>query len=284
MSSILFRVGIFFCLLLLVLMTFPSSLGASTNLTGKFAKYRLSEQVNLPSIPFEQTIGQNVTEMVVQQLSNGSFVTFQIQIANRSVSMRQFFSNGSMVFPIIGATTLSSPNSAANQIRSSFNLTFIQPNTTRTTTPFKLTSQDISFNGSTYSGNLYSGTISMTVNVTRAFNVSQNLPLLPLNIDVSIETFPSDLLYSLTASSIINVPFGSSGTGKFQMTLLSTNLSLGDPIIPPWYAALILILPIGFLGYMIYRRRRAAKRLAQQSSQEKPSYWVHQTWRHWHGV
>lgn len=274
MSSIFLRVGFFLCLLLIVSMTVQSSLSASTNLTGKFAKYRLSEQVNLPSIPFEQTIGQNVTETVVNQLSNGSFVNFQIQIANRSVSMRQFFSNGSMVFPIIGPATLSNPNSTANQIRSSFNLTFIQPNTTRTTTPFKLSSQDISFNGSTYSGNLYSGTISVTVNVTRAFNVSQNLPLLPLNINVNIETFPSDLIYNLTANTNINVPFGSSGTGKFQMTLLSTNLSLGDPIIPPWYAALILILPIAFVAYMIYRRRRAAKRLAQQS-QEKPSYWVH---------
>ncbi len=273
MSSILPRLGIFFSLFLFVSLTVPDSFSASTNLTGKFAKYRLSEQVNLPSIPFEQTVGQNVTETVVDQLSNGSFVTFQIQIANRSVSMRQFFSNGSMVFPIIGSATLSNPNSTANQIRSSFNLTFIQPNTTRTTTPFKVVSQDISFNGSTYSGNLYSGTISMTVNVTRAFNVGQNLPLLPLNINVNIETFPSDLLYNLTASSSINL--GSPGTGKFQMTLLSTNLPLGDPIIPPWYAALILILPIGFLGYMIYRRRRAAKRLAQQSSQEKPSYWVH---------
>src|SRR5713226_2766834 len=135
MSNILLGMGIF-CLLLVVSMTVPSSLGASTNLTGKFAKYRLSEQVNLPSIPFEQTVGQNVTETVVNQLLNGSFVNFQIQIANRSVSMEQFFTNGSMVFPIIGPSTLSNPNSTANQIRSSFNLTFIQPNTTRTTTPF----------------------------------------------------------------------------------------------------------------------------------------------------
>ncbi len=274
MSSILLQVRIPLCLLLIFSMTAPPLFGASTDLTGKFAKYRLSEQVNLPSIPFEQTIGQNVTEAVVEQLSNGSFVSFQIQVANRIVSMRQFFSNGSMVFPIIGANTLSDPNSTANQIRSSFNLTFIQPNTTRTTTPFKVVSQDISFNGSTYSGNLYSGVITMTVNVTRAFNLTQYIPLLPLKIDVIIETFPSDLLYSLTASNNINLP-GSSGTGKFQMTLLSTNLPLGDPIIPPWYAALILILPIGFLAYMIYRRRRAAKRLAQQSSNEKPSYWVH---------
>jgi hypothetical protein len=275
MSGTLLQAGIFCCLLLLVSSVLPNSTGAlPANLTGKFAKYAISETVNIPSYSFEERIGQNVTEIVVRELSNGSLVRFQIQIANRSVATEQVFPNGSMIFPILDLSTLNNPNSTANQIRSSFNLTFIQPGSASTTTPFKLASQDINFNGSTYSGNLYSGAISLTVNVTQAFNLTQYIPLLPLKIDVSIETFPSDLLYNLTASSNINLP-GSSGNGKFQMTLLSTNLPLGDPVLPLWYFALILILPIGFIGYMLYRRRRAAKRLAQQASQEKPSYWVH---------
>ncbi len=276
MSRPLLRAGFFLSILLVSSSMFPNLAGAlPVNLTGKFAKYALSETVNIPSYSFEERIGQNVTETVLRELSNGSLVDFQIQIANRSVSSEQFFPNGSMIFPVLGLSTLNNPNSTANQIRSSFNLTFIQANTTRTTAPFRLTSQDISFNGSSYSGNLYSGTISMTVNVTQAFNLNESgIPLLPLNIDVSIETFPSDLLYNLTATTNINVPLGPTGTAKFQMTLLSTNLPLGDPIIPAWYAALILILPIGFLGYIIYRRRRAAKRLARQASQDKPSYWV----------
>ena len=276
MSKILLRTGVFCCLLLLTLSILPISSGAlPANLTGKFAKYGLSETINIPSIPFEERIGQNITESVLRELFNGSLVSFQVQIANRTVPTQQIFPNGSMIFPVLDFATLNNPNSTANQIRSSFNLTFIQPNSTSTSTPFKLSSQSISFNGSTYSGNLYSGTISMTVNVTRAFNLNQSgIPLLPLNIDVSIETFPSDLLYNLTASSNINL-LTSSGNGKFQMTLLSTNLPLGDPVLPIWYAALILILPIAFIGYMIYRRRRAAKRLAQQASQDKPSYWIH---------
>lgn len=266
-----------FCLLLLLSATLTTSRGASAaNMTGKFVKYRLSEQVDLPSV-FESKISQNVTETILKELSNGSLVNVQIQIANRNVSMPQFFPNGSMIFPILDLTTLNNPNATSNQIRSSFNLTFIQPNTTRTITPFTLTTQQINFNGSSYAGNLYSGTIGLTVNVTRAFNVNQSgIPLLPLNIDVRLLTFPSNLVYNLTATSAINVPFGSSGTGKFQMILLSTNLSLGDPILPlPWYAALTLIIPLGVIGYMIFRRRRAAKRLAQQGNQEKPSYWVH---------
>lgn len=275
MSKILLRTGVFCCLLLLTLSILPISSGAlPANLTGKFAKYGLSETVNIPSIPFEERIGQNITETVLRELSNGSLVSFQLQIANRSVLTQRIFPNGSMIFPILDLSTLNNPNSTANQIRSSFNLTLIQPNSTSTSSPFKLSSQSISFNGSTYSGNLYSGTISMTVNITQAFNLTQHIPLLPLKIDVSIETFPSDLLYNLTASSNINL-LTSSGNGKFQMTLLSTNLPLGDPVLPIWYAALILILPIAFIGYMVYRRRRAAKRLAQQTSQDKPSYWVH---------
>ena len=276
MSRILLKTGIFCCLLLLTFGILPISSGASpANLTGKFAKYGLSETINIPSIPFEERIGQNITETVLRELSNGSLVSFQVQIANRIVPTQQIFPNGSMVFPVLDLSTLNNPNSTANQIRSSFNLTFIQPNSTSISTPFKLSSQSISFNGSTYSGNLYSGIISMTVNVTRAFNLNQSgIPLLPLNIDVSIETFPSDLLYNLTASSNLNL-FSSSGNGKFQMTLLSTNLPLGDPVLPVWYAALILILPIAFIGYIVYRRRRAAKRLAQQASQDRPSYWVH---------
>jgi hypothetical protein len=277
MSGTLLQAGIFCCLLLLVSSVIPNSSGTlPANLTGKFAKYAISETVNIPSYSFEERIGQNVTETVVKELSNGSLVRFQIQLANRSVAFERIFPNGSMIFPVLDLSTLNNPNSTANQIRSSFNLTFIQPGSASTTTPFKLSSQDINFNGSTYSGNLYSGAISLIVNVTQAFNVNQSgIPLLPLNINVNIETFPSDLLYNLTASSNIQLPFSSSGTGKFQMTLLSTNLPLGDPVLPLWYFALILILPIGFIGYMLYRRRRAAQRLAQQASQEKPSYWVH---------
>lgn len=275
MSKILLQAGIFLCILLSTSTTLPNLEGAlPTNLTGRFVKYALSETVNIPSIPFEERIGQNLTETVLRELSNGSLVSFQVQIANRTIPTQQIFPNGSMIFPILDLSTLNNPNATADQIRSSFNLTFIQPGSTSTTTPFKLVSQDINFNGSTYSGNLFSGAISMTVNVTQAFNLTQSIPLLPLKIDVSIETFPSDLLYNLTASSNINL-LSSTGNGKFQMTLLSTNLPLGDPVLPFWYAALILILPVGFIGYVLYRRRRAAKRLAQQANQEKPSYWVH---------
>lgn len=275
MSRPLLQAGIYLSILLLATSAVPNLMATlPANLTGKFAKYALSETVNTPSIG--ETIRENVTETVLRAFSNGSLVGFQIQFANRNMSSEQMFPNGSMIFPILDLSTLNNPNSTAGQIRSSFNLTFIQSNTTRTTTPFRLASQDISFNGSTYSGNLYSGTLSMTINVTQTFNLNQSgIPLLPLNIDVNIETFPSDLLYNLTASTSFNVPFGPSGTGRFQMSLRSTNLPLGDPVLPAWYAALILILPIGFLGYMIYRRRRASKRLAQQGSQGKPSYWVH---------
>ncbi len=263
------------CLILMLLLSYSGSTSAANTVSpGNFAKYRLSELFNFPTIPFEQIIGQNVTETVLKQNSTGSFVEFRIQIANITTTTEDFFPNGSMIFPYIGVNTFSNPNATFNQIRSTFNLTFIQPNSTTVTKP-SVTGQNINFNGSTYQGNLFSSRISMTVNVTQAFNVTQTgIPLLPLNIDLSVLTFPSDLVYNLTATSSISIPFYASGTGKFQMILLSSNLSLGDPVLPlPWYAALIVI-PLGLLGYVIYRRRRAAKRLAQQSRQGKPDYWV----------
>lgn len=260
-------------LLLLLSWHVQAAAPTSVNLAGKFVKYLLSEQIDFPS--FGSRVGQNVTETVLKELSNGSIVEFQIQFVNGSVPMDRFFPNGSMIFPYLGLMTLSNPNATSNQIRTAFNLTFIQPNTTRSAAPFTLTRQDINYNGSTYAGNRYSGRISMTINLTQAFNVSQNIPPLPINIDLNVVTFPSDLVYNLTATSVINI-LTSSGTAKFQMIILSTNLSLGDSLLRLTFpVALLLIISLNLLGYIIYRRRRAAKQLAKRAEEEKPDYWVH---------
>ncbi len=273
MSRVLLHLEVLFLLIMLVLASAGSVSASATNLVGQYAKYRLSERVRLPGI-FEENVSQNVTEAVVRLLPNGTVVNFQVQFLGQTPPIQQFFPNGSMIFPYLGPSTLANPNATVSQLQRSFNLTFIQPNATSLTTNFTLTRQDINFNDSSYAGNQYSGRISVTVNVTQAFNVNQSIPLLPLNIDVTVHTFPSDLVYNLTATSLVSLGFGPPGAAKVQMILLSTNLPLGDPIRPlPWYAALIVVAPVGVVGFLIYRRRRAA-RLASQQGGEKPSYWI----------